>query len=150
LIQGDITKAKVDAITNAANQGLQHIGGIAFALSEACGPSLQKESNEKVKEKRVLDEGTVTVTGAGFLERENVKHIFHAIGPMWHSSNSSKNIETRQEVDLLKKTVLNVLEFGESYRCRSIAIPAISSGIFGFPKRLCAKIMFDTFESFTN
>lgn len=54
----------------------------------------------------------------------------------------------REEPEILKKTVKNVLSFAESHQCKSVAIPAISSGIFGFPKRLCAKIIYDTIEEF--
>ena len=69
--------------------------------------------------------------------------IIHAVGPMWSDGYSN-------EEATLSLAVQNVLKTTESYGCSSVAIPAISSGIFGFPKKLCAKVLFDTVESFAS
>jgi O-acetyl-ADP-ribose deacetylase len=85
--------------------------------------------------------GGTAVTGAGKLKQSGVKIIIHAVGPMWTNGKCG-------EEDELTSAVRNTLKTAENFGCRSVAIPAISSGIFGFPKRLCAKTLFDTVEKF--
>ena len=85
--------------------------------------------------------GGTAVTGSGLLRQSGVKIIIHAVGPMWINGKCG-------EEDELTSAVRNTLKTAENYGCHSVAIPAISSGIFGFPKRLCAKTLFDTVETF--
>ena len=85
--------------------------------------------------------GGTAVTGAGKLKQSGVKIIIHAVGPMWTNGKCG-------EEDELTSAVRNTLKTAENFGCRSVAIPAISSGIFGLPKRLCAKTLFDTVETF--
>ena len=106
-----------------------------------CGDIVKQESDRYIKENREVPVGGTAVTGAGLLRQSGVKIIIHAVGPMWTNGKCG-------EEDELASAVRNTLKNAENYGCRSVAIPAISSGIFGFPKRLCAKTLFDTVEKF--
>ena len=105
-----------------------------------CGDIVIQESNKHIKENREVPVGGTAVTGAGKLKQSGVKIIIHAVGPMWTDGKCGEENE-------LTLAVRNTLKNAENYGCRSVAIPAISSGIFGFPKRLCAKTLFDTVET---
>lgn len=125
LVQGDITERDVDAIVNAANSRLQHGGGVAGAIVRKGGQSIQEESN-KIGHTPV---GTAVITGAGNLP---AKFVIHAVGPrMGEGDEDSK----------LKGAVLSSLRLASEKGLTSISLPAISSGIFGFPKDRCAKIL---------
>ncbi|CAG9329675.1 unnamed protein product [Blepharisma stoltei] len=131
VIQDDITAEKSDAIVNAANNHLMHGGGVAGAISDRGGPMVQKESTQWVREHGAVPTGQVAVTGPG---RLHCKYIIHAVGPIYHNGRS-------HESELLEEAVMSSLEKAHELGLQSISIPAISSGIFGFPKPLCAKIM---------
>uniref|UniRef100_W5LY42 Poly [ADP-ribose] polymerase n=1 Tax=Lepisosteus oculatus TaxID=7918 RepID=W5LY42_LEPOC len=137
---GDITMEKVDAIVNAANEDLDHCGGIALVISNAGGPSIQKESKEWVKRNGKLPTGKAVETSAGSLP---FKMVIHAVGPMWHG---------RQGVDgvrrLLDGAVRESLEIAERGGCRSLAIPCLSSGIFGVPVDICAQTIVEAVRNF--
>lgn len=125
LVQGDITERDVDTIVNAANSRLQHGGGVAGAIVRKGGQSIQEESN-KIGYTPV---GTSVITGAGKLP---AKFVIHAVGPrMGEGDEDSK----------LKSAVLSSLRLASEKGLKSISLPAISSGIFGFPKDRCAKIL---------
>ena len=83
------------------------------------------------------------MTNAGNLKAKGIKQIIHAVGPCWTNGQC-------EEEKTLHSAVTETLKFAERYACRSVAIPAISSGIFGFPKRLCAKTLFDAVEQYAN
>lgn len=125
LIQGDITERDVDAIVNAANSRLQHGGGVAGAIVRKGGQTIQEESN-KIGYTPV---GTAVITGAGKLP---AKFVIHAVGPRMGEGD---------EDNKLKSAVLSSLRLASEKRLRSISLPAISSGIFGFPKDRCAEIL---------
>lgn len=125
LIQGDLTERDVDAIVNAANSHLQHGGGVAGAIVRKGGQVIQEESN-KIGFTPV---GTAVITGAGELP---AKFVIHAVGPrMGEGDEDSK----------LKNAVLSSLLLASEKGLKSISVPAISSGIFGFPKDRCAAIL---------
>jgi O-acetyl-ADP-ribose deacetylase (regulator of RNase III) len=125
LVQGDITERNIDAIVNAANSRLQHGGGVAGAIVKKGGQIIQEESN-KIGYAPV---GTAVITGAGKLP---ARFIIHAVGPrMGEGDEDSK----------LKSAVLNCLILASEKGLKGISIPAISSGIFGFPKDRCAEIL---------
>jgi O-acetyl-ADP-ribose deacetylase (regulator of RNase III) len=125
LVQGDITSRDVDAIVNAANSHLQHGGGVAGAIVRKGGQVIQEES-DKIGFTPV---GTAVITGAGKLP---AKFVIHAVGPrMGEGDEDSK----------LKNAVLNSLILASEKKLKSISMPAISSGIFGFPKDRCAAIL---------
>ncbi len=125
LVQGDITERPVDAIVNAANSFLQHGGGVAAAIVRKGGEVIQEESNRI----GYLDVGKAAITGAGSLR---AKHVIHAVGPRMGEGNENEK---------LISAVRSALELAEHKGLQSISIPAISSGIFGFPKDRCAAIL---------
>jgi len=135
LLQGDITKEQVDAIVNAANEWLQHGGGVAGAIVRAGGEVIQEESNRIGR----VPTGSAAVTGAGRLP---ARHVIHAVGPIWSNY-------TPEEADsLLASAVRSSLQKADELQLRSIAFPAISAGIYGFPKERCAKVMLDAMEAY--
>ncbi|NXL69843.1 PAR14 polymerase, partial [Leptocoma aspasia] len=128
LYKADLCTHHVDVVVNASNEDLKHIGGLADALSRAAGPALQEECDELVRKLGNLQPGCAVITCAGKLP---CKNVIHAVGPRWSKEKS----ETC--VNLLRKTVKNCLQLAETHKHRSIALPAISGGIFGFPMELC-------------
>jgi len=131
---GDLTEEIVDCIVNAANSSLDHASGLAGSIKKKGGEIIQKESDDYVKKNGRLEEGCVAVTTAGNLP---CKHIIHAVGPMYHDGNQGEPI-------LLAMVVTGCLETATNLKLSSISMPAISSGIFNFPKDRCAQIMFET------
>jgi O-acetyl-ADP-ribose deacetylase (regulator of RNase III) len=125
LVHGDITERDVDAIVNAANSHLQHGGGVAGAIVRKGGQIIQEESN-KIGFTPV---GTAVITVAGKL---SAKFVIHAVGPRMGEGD---------EDNKLKRAVLSSLELASEKGLKSISMPAISSGIFGFPKDRCSKIL---------
>jgi putative ATPase len=138
--QGDITEEHVDAIVNAANGALAHGGGVAGAISRRGGPSIQKESSQWVRAHGQVATGQVAVTSAGRLPAR--LYVIHAVGPVYIDGEHNEPQE-------LYDAFFNSLLAAEKLGCASISIPAISSGIFGFPKDEVARIAFDAaFEFF--
>jgi O-acetyl-ADP-ribose deacetylase (regulator of RNase III) len=128
LMVGDITDLDTDAIVNAANTDLQLGGGVAGAIRRKGGPKIQEECN------RI---GRTHVGGAVVTSGENLKakKVIHAVGPR-HGED--------HEDEKLKDATLNSLILADKNNLKSIAFPAISTGIFGFPKDRCATIMLST------
>ncbi|XP_063346030.1 protein mono-ADP-ribosyltransferase PARP14-like [Pelmatolapia mariae] len=126
----DICSFGVDAVVNAANEDLDHIGGLALALLKAAGPQLQKESGDYVAKNGRLRPGDAIITDAYNLP---CKHVVHAVGPRF------SDFDRKTAVSRLKTAVRESLRQAEMANCSSIALPAISSGIFGFPVDLCAE-----------
>eukprot|EP01017_Pseudomicrothorax_dubius_P033245 TRINITY_DN4438_c0_g4_i2.p1 TRINITY_DN4438_c0_g4~~TRINITY_DN4438_c0_g4_i2.p1 ORF type:complete len:228 (-),score=43.48 TRINITY_DN4438_c0_g4_i2:135-818(-) len=131
--QGDVTNEEVDAITNAANERLQHGAGVAGAIVRKGGHIIQQESDQIIHEKKRVPTGTSVHTSGGNLK---AKYVIHTVGPVWSGGNSN-------EPELLANCVQNSLSLADTLKIRSLSMPAISSGIFGFPKSLCAKILFE-------
>lgn len=127
VIKGDITKIKVAAIVNAANDHLQHGGGVAGAIVRAGGWVIQEESNKIGR----VPVGCAAITTAGKLP---AKFVIHAVGP-----RRGEGCEDEK----LKNATINSLKLAEKNNIRSIAFPAVSAGIFGFPKEGCARIMIE-------
>jgi len=117
-----------------------HGGGVAGAISRKGGPIIQKESYKWVKQNGRVETGTCGYTSGGQLK---CKYVIHAVGPIW-----SDYVPKERNVELLHSAVLNTLIMANQLRCKSVAIPAISSGIFGFPKPLCAKTFFEAIQQF--
>uniref|UniRef100_A0A8C3JTV8 Macro domain-containing protein n=1 Tax=Calidris pygmaea TaxID=425635 RepID=A0A8C3JTV8_9CHAR len=126
--KADLSTYPVDVVVNASNEDLKHIGGLANALLKAAGPELQEECDELVRKNGPLQPGCAVIMGAGKLP---CKNVIHAVGPRWRKEEAEKC------VFLLRKTVKKSLQLAEMYNHRSIALPAISGGIFGFPVELC-------------
>jgi O-acetyl-ADP-ribose deacetylase (regulator of RNase III) len=134
LVQGDITERNADAIVNAANSYLQHGGGVAGAIVRKGGSVIQEES-DKIGFTAV---GTAAITTAGRLP---AKFVIHAVGPRMGEGD---------EDNKLRSAVLSSLRLASRKRLTSISLPAISSGIFGFPKDRCANILIQTAVDFLN
>ncbi len=128
LTQGDITDLETDAIVNAANSALQLGGGVAGAIRRKGGPKVQEECN-KIGGTYV---GGAVITTGGNLK---AKYVIHAVGPRRGEEH---------EDEKLKDAALNSLILADRNDLKSIAFPAISTGIFGFPKDRCATIMLST------
>jgi len=128
LVKGDITELEVDAIVNAANSRLKMGGGVAGAILRKGGWSIQEEC-DKIGYCPV---GGAVITGAGKLK---AKYVIHAVGPRMGEGDEDRK---------LRNATLNSLKLAEKHGIKSIAFPAISTGIFGFPKDRCAKIMLRT------
>ncbi|KAF4108229.1 protein mono-ADP-ribosyltransferase PARP14-like [Onychostoma macrolepis] len=126
----DICKISVDAVVNAANEDLKHSGGVAFALLQAAGPSLQQTCDQHTKAHGPLKHGEAIITDAGRLP---CKYVVHAVGPRFTDSDRLTTVQR------LKRAVRESLNQASSKNCSSIAIPVISSGIFGCPLDLCTE-----------
>jgi O-acetyl-ADP-ribose deacetylase (regulator of RNase III) len=125
LVSADLTERDVDAIVNAANSHLQHGGGVAGAIVRKGGRIIQEES-DKIG---YVPVGSAAITTGGKLKS---RHVIHAVGPRMGEGD---------EDNKLKKAINSVLSLAAEKRLKSISVPAISAGIFGFPKDRCAKIL---------
>jgi O-acetyl-ADP-ribose deacetylase (regulator of RNase III) len=132
LVQGDITRLDVDAIVNAANGRLAHGGGVAAAIARSGGPVIQKESNEWVRKHGRVPTGSAAITSGGNLKAD---YVIHAVGPVYSAMSPSK---AAQE---LASAVKSALRMADEHDLRSIALPAISTGIFGYPLVEAAEVM---------
>ncbi len=131
--QGDLTDEAVDAIVNAANEYLAHGGGVAGAIVRRGGPGIQAESDRWVQTHGPVQTGTAAITGAGSLP---ARKVIHAVGPVWRGRGD--------EPELLASAVRSALALAAGHGLARVSLPAISSGIFGFPKPLCAEVMWTT------
>lgn len=125
LVSEDITGRDVEAIVNAANSRLQHGGGVAGIIVRKGGQVIQEESNAIGH----VPVGEAALTGAGKLK---AKHVIHAVGPQMGEGDEDTK---------LTNAINSVLELAAEKGIKSISIPAISAGIFGFPKDRCAEIL---------
>ncbi|XP_026129258.1 poly [ADP-ribose] polymerase 14-like isoform X3 [Carassius auratus] len=128
--KADICKISVDAVVNAANEDLKHTGGVALALLQAAGPSLQQYCDLHTEVNGPLKPGDAFITDAGRLP---CKYVVHAVGPRFSDSDRHTTVQR------LKRAVRESLNQASRKNCSSIAIPVISSGIFGCPLDLCTE-----------
>ena len=136
IFQGDITQENVDAIVNAANDRLQHGGGVAGIIVRKGGWEIQAESTKWVRERGPVSHADPAYTTAGSLP---CKYVIHAVGPRWGEGD---------EDNKLAAAVRGSLRVANELELKSIAFPAISTGIFGFPKERAAQIIFDSVEKY--
>lgn len=132
IVQGDITQQQVDAIVNAANQNLQHGGGVAGAILRKGGPTIQRESDDWVAKHGPVNHANPAYTSAGDLP---CKYVIHAVGPVWGQGSEHAR---------LAAAVHASLRLAESLGLQSLALPAISTGIFGFPADQAAQVILDS------
>jgi len=132
LLDGNIALLDVDAIVNAANKSLLLGGGVAGAIHRHAGPSVQRECSAVGP----IAVGKAVMTGAGQLK---ARHVIRAVGPVYGGSD---------EDEKLRQATLSSLALADRNRLNSIAFPAISTGIFGFPLERCSRIMLGTAMSF--
>jgi O-acetyl-ADP-ribose deacetylase (regulator of RNase III) len=132
LVDGDITEMDTDAIVNAANAQLVLGGGVAGAIRRKGGPEIQAECNQIGG---TFVGGAVITTGG----KLKARHVIHAVGPRMGEGDEDRK---------LTDATLNSLKVADENRLKSIAFPAISAGIFGFPIERCAEIMLKTTMSY--
>jgi O-acetyl-ADP-ribose deacetylase (regulator of RNase III) len=136
LVQGDLTIEEVDAMVNAANERLQHGGGVAWAISKKGGAAIQKESDEWIRRHGPVSHAHPAWTSGGALP---ARYVIHAVGPVWGDGDEDKK---------LSDAVKGSLRTADELNCTSLSMPAISTGIFGFPKERAAGIIFSAVNGY--
>jgi len=138
IIKGDITKIKVDAIANAANSSLMGGGGVDGAIHRAGGPAILEECRKIIAKQGCCKTGEAVITSAGKLP---AKFVIHTVGPVWSGGENNEEIK-------LADCYKNSLRLASDNDCKTVAFPNISTGIYGFPKDLAAKISVKTVSEF--
>lgn len=130
IVQADITGLEVDAIVNAANEGLRGGGGVDGAVHLAGGPAIMEECGEI----GYCPTGSAVITTGGRLP---ARHVIHAVGPVWRGGGVT-------EPDLLKSAYRSSLKLADGRRLKSIAFPSISTGVYGYPIERASSIAIST------
>jgi O-acetyl-ADP-ribose deacetylase (regulator of RNase III) len=136
LAQGDITEEKTGAVVNAANAQLVHGAGVAGALLERGGHIIQQQSDAWLRDHGPVSHARPAWTTGGKLP---AKFVIHAVGPVWGEGDEDVK---------LAAAVRGSLEVADQLKVESISFPAISTGIFGFPKDQAAHIIFKTVDDY--
>jgi O-acetyl-ADP-ribose deacetylase (regulator of RNase III) len=132
IVQGDITELDTDAIVDPANQHLQMGGGVAGAIRKKGGSTIQEECDRIGR----IEVGEAVITGAGRLE---ARYVIHAVGPRMGEGDEDRK---------LRAATMSCLRVADENALTSIAFPAISTGIFGYPLDRCAAIMLATTKKY--
>ncbi|MFE9248476.1 O-acetyl-ADP-ribose deacetylase [Streptomyces sp. NPDC007088] len=135
VVLGDITRQDVDALVNAANSSLQGGGGVDGAIHRAAGPELARAGRDIAP----CRTGDAKATGAYRLDPP-VRHVIHTVGPVWHGGGDG-------EREALASCYRRCLEVADGLGARSLAVPAVSTGVYGFPAAEAARIAVDTLRS---
>lgn len=138
LIQGDITKAQVDAIVNAANSELIGGGGVDGAIRRAGGPAIENACAEIRRREGGCPTGRAIITPGGDLY---AKYVIHTVGPVWEGGNSG-------EAELLASCYQSSLGLAVENGVQSIAFPSISTGIYGYPTEKAAVVALTAVKEF--
>ena len=136
VVEGDITRVPADAIVNAANNAFAHGGGVDGAIRKAAGPELSGEMRWRYP--AGTPTGSAVATGAYALP---AKWVIHAVGPVWGSGGQDK-------LDLLASAYRNALRVADELGARTICMPAISAGTFGFPTETAADVALRTLREY--
>lgn len=136
IVQGDITQEAVDVIVNAANSRLMHGGGVAAAISRRGGPRIQAESDAWVAAHGTVSHAEPAYTSGGDMP---CRYVIHAVGPIWGEGDEEHKLE---------QAITGSLKRAQELKLNSIAFPAISTGIFGFPVGLAAEIFHRSLVSY--
>jgi O-acetyl-ADP-ribose deacetylase (regulator of RNase III) len=128
VVRGDITQLEVDAIVNAANSTLAGGGGVDGAIHRAGGPEIMIETKRRFPSG--CQTGSAVTTGAGRLQ---ARYVIHAVGPRWRGGHD-------REEEKLASAWRNALREAVAHECLSVAIPSISTGIYGFPIQRAARL----------
>ena len=137
IIQGDITTQEVDAIVNAANSSLIGGGGVDGAIRRAGGPKLSEECKEIRARQGGCPAGKAVITTGGDLPS---KYVIHTVGPVWHGGNSN-------EPETLASCYRESLSLALDHQLETIALPSISTGIFGYPTEKASVVAINTIKS---
>ena len=138
LIQGDITKAQVEAIVNAANSALVGGGGVDGAIRRAGGDAIEEACAEIRAREGGCPTGKAVITTGGDLQ---AKYVIHTVGPVWDGGNSG-------EAELLASCYKESLQLAVENSVQSVAFPSISTGIFGYPTEKAASVALTTVRDF--
>lgn len=137
LLIGDVTKIRVDAMVNAANESLIGGGGVDGAIHRAGGPSLMRELDVIREQSGGCPTGSAVPTSAGSLPAH---YVFHAVGPIYRDGSA-------REPELLASCYRKCLELAEERDVRTISFPSISTGAYGYPMHEAARIALQTVDS---
>lgn len=138
LVQGDITKEKADAVTNAANEKLAGGGGVDGAIHRAGGPEIMKQCDEIRGRQGGCPTGQAVITTGGNLPAQ---YVIHTVGPIWRGGNS-------EETALLASCYRESLALALRHGLSKIAFPSISTGIYGYPIPEAAAVALNTVKEF--
>lgn len=130
LTLGDITRASVDVIVNAANSGLMGGGGVDGAIHRAGGPAILAECRKLRAERGPLPPGEAVITNAGRLPS---RYVIHTVGPVWQGGSHG-------EAEILERCYRNSLGLAAAHGLDSVALPSISTGAYGYPIERAAPI----------
>jgi len=134
IIRGDITKVEVDAIVNAANSSLMGGGGVDGAIHRAGGMEILEECRKIIARQGPCKTGDAVITTAGKLP---AKFVIHTVGPVWSGGHNDEALK-------LENCYKNSLQLAIQNGCKTIAFPAISTGVYGYPIEEAAKIAIKT------
>jgi O-acetyl-ADP-ribose deacetylase (regulator of RNase III) len=129
-VQGDITRVAADAIVNAANSALVGGGGVDGAIHRVGGPDVMADLERRYGPTRHCPTGGAVVSDAGDLP---ARIVIHAVGPVWRGGGAG-------EADLLASAYRTSLDLAAEEGCRSVALPSISTGVYGYPVELAAGV----------
>jgi O-acetyl-ADP-ribose deacetylase (regulator of RNase III) len=138
LTEGDITELDTDAIVNAANSRLAHGGGVAGAIVRKGGKIIEEESDTWIIARGEVPVGSAAITSGGQLR---AGYVIHAVGPIMGEGD---------EDEKLKNATLASLRMADKHNLKSIAFPAVSTGIFGYPIDQCARVMLSASIEYIN
>lgn len=138
LVQGDITKQQTDAIVNAANSSLLGGGGVDGAIHRAGGPAILEACKKIVADIGRLPAGQAVITTGGKLR---ANHVIHTVGPIWRGGDKG-------EPDTLASAYRESLKRADEAGLQSVSFPSISTGVYGYPVDLAARVALETIQDF--